>query len=97
MWKSPRLEMFEDGEADTARHLELDIAEEIRCNVLFQSARYLQGLHRYHDRNVQQHSFNVGDLVLRRIQDDTGLHKLNSQWEGPFIVHKFIGPGSYHL
>jgi hypothetical protein len=68
--------MFEEGEADTARHLELDSAKEIRCNILFQSARYLQGVHRYHDRNVQQRSFNVGDMVLRRIQDDTGLHKL---------------------
>jgi hypothetical protein len=45
--------MFEEGEADTARHLELDSAEEIRCNVLFQLARYLQGVRHYHDRNVQ--------------------------------------------
>jgi hypothetical protein len=64
MWKSPRLEMFEEGEADTARHLELDSAKEIRCNVMFQSARYLQGVCRYHDRNVQRRSFNVGDMVL---------------------------------
>jgi hypothetical protein len=78
MWKSPQLEMFYEGEADTARHLELDSAEEIRCNVLLQSARYLQGVHRYHDRNMQQRSFNVGDMVLRRIQDDAGLQKLNS-------------------
>jgi hypothetical protein len=35
MWKSPRLEMFEDSEADTARQLELDSAEEIWCNSLF--------------------------------------------------------------
>jgi hypothetical protein len=35
MWKSPWLEMFEEGKANTARHLELDSAEEIRCNVLF--------------------------------------------------------------
>jgi hypothetical protein len=53
MWKSPRLEMFEEGEADSARHLELDSTEEIRCNALMQSARYLQGVCRYHDRNVQ--------------------------------------------
>jgi hypothetical protein len=78
MWKSPRLEMFDEGKADTARHLELDSAEEIQCNVLLQSARYLQGVHRYHDRNVQRHSFNVGDMVLQRIQDDIGVHKLNS-------------------
>jgi hypothetical protein len=32
--------MFEEGEADTARHLELDSAEKIRCNVLLQSACY---------------------------------------------------------
>jgi hypothetical protein len=78
MWKSPRLEIFEEGEADTARHLELDSANEIRCNVLLQSARYLQGVRRYHDQNVQRCSFDVGDMVLRQIQDDAGLHKLNS-------------------
>jgi hypothetical protein len=78
MWKSPQLEMFEEGEADAARHIELDSAEEIRCNTLMQSACYLQGVRYYHDRNVQQCSFNIGDMVLRRIKDDTGLHKLNS-------------------
>jgi hypothetical protein len=59
MWKSPRLEMFEEGEADTARQLELDSTKEIGCNALLQSACYLQGVRRYHDRNIQQRSFNV--------------------------------------
>jgi hypothetical protein len=36
-------------------------------------------------------------MVLRRIKDDTGLHKLNSWWEGPFLVHNVTGPGSYRL
>jgi hypothetical protein len=36
-------------------------------------------------------------MVLRRIQDETELHKLNLRWEGPFIVHKVTGPGSYRL
>jgi hypothetical protein len=30
-------------------------------------ARHDQQLRRYHDRNVNKPSFNVGDLVLRRI------------------------------
>jgi hypothetical protein len=89
--------MYEEGEADDARHLELDSAEEVRCNVLFQLARYLQGVRCYHDWNIKERSFNVGDLVLRRIQDKTGLHKLNSRWERPFIVHKVTRPGSYCL
>jgi hypothetical protein len=36
-------------------------------------------------------------MVLRRIQDETGLHKLNSRWEGSFVVSKVTGPGSYRL
>jgi hypothetical protein len=39
----------------------------------------------------------IGDLVLRRIQNTEGLHKLSSPWEGPFTVAKVTGPGSYHL
>jgi hypothetical protein len=33
MWQSPRLEMYEEGEADDARYLKLDSAEEGRCYV----------------------------------------------------------------
>ena len=97
MWKSPRVEAYQEGEADGARQLELDSVEETRINALTQSARYLQGVRRYHDRNVQQRSFNIGDLVLRMIQDETGLHKLNSRWEDPFIVTKVTRPGSYRI
>ena len=62
-----------------------------------QHARYEQQLQRYHDRNVHERDFNVGDLVLRRIQSTTGAHKLSSPWEGPFIVSGIVVPGTYHL
>jgi hypothetical protein len=57
----------------------------------------LEGIRRYHDRNVKECSFNVGDLVRRRIQNTEGLHKLSSPWEGPFIMAKVTEPGSYRL
>jgi hypothetical protein len=44
MWKSPRVEMYNEGEADEARQLELDSIEEARCTALVQSAQYLQGI-----------------------------------------------------
>ena len=97
MWKSPRVEAYQEGEADEARQLELDSVEEVKINALTQSARYLQGVRHYQDCNVQQRSFSIGDLVLRRIQDETGLHKLNSRWEGPFIVSKVTRPRSYKI
>jgi hypothetical protein len=97
MWKSPRVEMYNEGEADEARQLELDSVEETRCTAVVQSARYLQGIRRYHDRNMRERSFSIGDLVLCRIQDESSLHKLNSRWEGPFVVKQVIRPGSYRL
>ena len=51
MWKSPRVEAYQEGEADEARQLELDSVE-ARINALTQSTRYLQGDRRYHDHNV---------------------------------------------
>jgi hypothetical protein len=33
---------------------------------------------RYHDRNVRETCFNVGDLVLRRNQKTDGLPKLSA-------------------
>jgi hypothetical protein len=97
MWKSLRVEMYNEGEADEARQLELDSVEEACCTALVQSPRYLQGIRRYHDRNMRERLFNIGDLVVRRIQDESGLHKLNSRWEGPFIVKQITRLGSYRL
>jgi hypothetical protein len=34
MWQSPRLEMYDEVEADDARHLELDSVEEVKHSVL---------------------------------------------------------------
>jgi hypothetical protein len=34
---------------------------------LMRHTRYEQQLRRYHSSNVRERSFNVGDLVLRRI------------------------------
>jgi hypothetical protein len=97
MWDSPAVEQYDEGISEDSRRVDIDGLEEARCAALVQSARYLEGIRRYHDHNVKERSFNVGDLVLRRIQNTEGLHKLSSPWEGPFTVAKVTGPGSYHL
>jgi hypothetical protein len=59
--------------------------------------QYEQQLRRYHDRNVRERSFNVGDLVLRRIQSTKGMHKLSDPWKVPFIVMDVVSPLTYRL
>jgi hypothetical protein len=88
MWDSPAVEQYDEGISEDSRRVDIDGLEEACCAALVQSARYLEGIRRYHDRNIKEHSLNVGDLVLRRIQNTEGLHKLSSPWEGPFTVAK---------
>jgi transposase InsO family protein len=97
MWDSPVVEQYDEGISEDSRRFDIDGLEEARCAALVQSARYLEGIRRYHDRNIKEHSINVGDLVLRRIQNTERLHKVSSPWEGPFTVAKVTGPGSYRL
>jgi hypothetical protein len=97
MSKSPAVEQYKESILEDSRRVDIDGLEEARCAALVQSARYLEGIRRYHDRNVKERSFNVGDLVLLSIQNTEGLHKLSSPWEGPFSISKVTGPGLYRL
>ncbi|XP_039841801.1 uncharacterized protein LOC120702100 [Panicum virgatum] len=92
---APHTQNYDEGEAKTTRRSDLDSAEEHRLTASIQHARYEQQLHCYHDKNVQQRDFNVGDLVLRPVQSTGG--KLTSPWEGPFIVSSVVIPGTYRL
>jgi hypothetical protein len=97
MWESPAVEQYDKGISEDSRRVDIDGLEEARCAVLVQSARYLEGIRRYHDCNIKERSFNVCDLILCRIQNTEGLHMLNSPWEGPSTVANVTGPGSYRL
>ena len=88
IWNSPRVEQYNEGEADETWRLEIDNAEEVKLNTLFQSAGYLQGQRHHYDKNVRPRIFQVRDLVLKHIQNTSGVHKLLSPWEGPFIISK---------
>ncbi|XP_014661113.1 uncharacterized protein LOC106804461 [Setaria italica] len=73
---APRIQYYEDGEAEKSRRVDIDSLKEHRVVALIQHARHEQQIWRYHDRNVRERSFNVGDLVLRRIQSTKDMHKL---------------------
>jgi hypothetical protein len=91
MWDSLAVEQYDEGVSEDSRRVDIDGLEEAHCAALVQSARYLEGIRRNHDRNVKERSFNIGDLVLHRIQRTEGLHKLSSPWEGPFTIAKMTG------
>jgi hypothetical protein len=46
---------------------------------------------------VVPREFNKGDLVLIRTSQTESRGKLESKWEGPFIVKSKASPSSYRL
>ena len=62
---APRTQNYGENEAELTRCTDIGSAEEHRLMASIQYARYEQQLWRYHDRNVHERDFNVGDLVLR--------------------------------
>ena len=94
---TPRVDAYDEDDNEQARQDRVDLLEEERELAASRTAIYQQGLRRYHSRRVKSRSFNEGDLVLRLIQKSEGMHKLSAPWEGPFVVSKVLGNGSYYL
>jgi hypothetical protein len=92
---APQIQFNEEGEAEQTRHIDLDSLGEKRLATVMRQAHHDQQLRCYHDRNVKETSFNIGVLVLRRIQKTDGMHKLSAPWEGPFIVTEVISSSTY--
>ena len=91
------MENYDEEQAVAVRTEEVDRAEEECLITYVRTAKYLEGLRRYYNRNIKGCSFTVGDLVLRRKQKTKGMHKLSSPWEGPYVVKEVTRPGSYRL
>ena len=91
------MENYDEEQATAVRLEDVERAEEERLVTCVSTAKYLEGLRRYYNRNVKGRSFTVGDLVLRRKQKTDGLHKFSSPWEGPYIVKEVTRLGSYRL
>ena len=96
-FRVPRVEHYDEEQAAAVRTEDVDRAEEERLITCVRTAKYLEGLWRYYNRNIKGRSFAIGDLVLRRKQKTEGMHKLSSPWEGPYMVKEVTQPGSYRL
>jgi hypothetical protein len=94
---SPRVRAYTEEENQVALEEAIDQLDEAHDVALQQSAKYQQALRCYHDCSVRPHEFCVGDLMLRRVQGSKDRHKLSPPWEGPFIIHGVLQPGTYKI
>jgi hypothetical protein len=91
------VQAYDEVAQDERRVDDVNFLEEIRCRAAMRSARYQQGLRRYHSRSVRSWKLEEGDLVLRRIRSAEGTNKLTPKWEGPYRVVRVSRPGAVRL
>ena len=94
---SPRVVHYTEAANELARQDGVDQLDEARDLARSRTAIYQQGLRRYHSRRVKTRTFQEGDLVLRLIQDNKGMHKLSPPWERPFAIGRVLGNDAYYL
>jgi hypothetical protein len=94
---SPRVWAYTEEGKQVALEDAINQLDEACDIALLKSAKYQQALRRYHERNMRPREFHVGDLVLRRVQAKKDRHKLSPPWEGPFIIHEVLRPGTYKV
>ena len=79
---------------------DLDLVEERRDLAMVRLAAYQQRIKMEHNKNVKPRTFQIGDLVLRKVMANTrkpNEGKLRPNWEGPYKVLSKAGHGAYRL
>jgi hypothetical protein len=94
---SPRVQAFKESMQGQLRREDMDFVDKRRWRAAIRNARYNQALRRYHERFVHSRELRVRDLVLRRVLNREGLHKLSPSCEGPFKVTELSRPWCVRL
>ena len=98
--KSPRIELATVEHNDKALHINLDLLDEKREQVLRRTEDYQRKTVRYYNQKVKPRSYMPGDLVLKKLlpaRKNPAHGKLGPNWEGPYIMSRVVRPGNYEL
>ena len=60
-------------------------------------AKYTDGVARAYNKKVRARLLAPGDMVLKRATNPTAIGKLESKWEGPYIITHSTRAGSYYI
>ncbi|KAK8957541.1 hypothetical protein KSP39_PZI001125 [Platanthera zijinensis] len=103
---SPRVLLARQGTEDWLElnseemRFSLEHIEEVRDKAAIRQEEVKRRMARYFDKNVRIRHFQVGDLVLKKVDAAaraSSVGKLNPSWAGPFIITEALQNGAYRL
>ncbi|XP_042432580.1 uncharacterized protein LOC122019149 [Zingiber officinale] len=94
--ESDRVQHSDEGNAER-RHMELDLVVEMHAKAVIQLTTYRQRMKQNYNRQVIPRSFQVGDLVWKRVKPVSNVTKLEAPWTRHFKVVQKLCSGAYFL
>uniref|UniRef100_I1PU42 RNase H type-1 domain-containing protein n=1 Tax=Oryza glaberrima TaxID=4538 RepID=I1PU42_ORYGL len=91
---SPRV-TFSWGEE--GREVSLELLEGVRVEALEHMRKYATGTSATYNKKVRLTELLPGHLVLRKKEDPIAVGKLESKWEGPYLIKHKSRMGSFRL
>ena len=86
---------FNQAENEKLQLEALDFLDEKREETELRTAAHQQRITRHFNSKVRRRSFEVGDLILKRIMTLTGVFGPN--WEGPYVIGQKLHDGTFKL
>ena len=89
-----------DSENEGSVIKELDTSDELREATVIRVTSYQSRLANFYNKRVRPRMFQPGDLVLRRVFENTvnpTTGKFQPNWEGPYVVTRSREIGSYAI
>ncbi|XP_042410282.1 uncharacterized protein LOC121999704 [Zingiber officinale] len=91
-----RVQQYDADNAER-RQLEFDLVNETRAKAAAQLTTYRQRMRQRYNRWVIPRSFQVGDLVWRKVKLVGDVGKLEAPWAGSFKIVEKLRSGAYYL
>ncbi|KAL0449022.1 UNVERIFIED_CONTAM: hypothetical protein Slati_1458600 [Sesamum latifolium] len=77
--------------------MNLDFVDKAREMATARAAMYKVRMAKTYNARVRPGNFQVGDLVLRKVEASGPIGKLDPKWEGPYKVVEIVIGGAYKL
>ncbi|XP_042467411.1 uncharacterized protein LOC122050580 [Zingiber officinale] len=94
--ESNRIQHYDEVNAKR-RLLELDFVDETHDKVVVRLTAYRQRMRQSYNRRVIPRSFQINDLVWKKVKSVGDVTKLEAPWVGPFKVVEKLHSGAYYL
>ncbi|XP_075475888.1 uncharacterized protein LOC142514743 [Primulina tabacum] len=93
---SSRVESYPEDN-DQSRAMELDLIEEKRNRAFIRMEEYRNRVMKSYNKKVRIGNFQVGDLVMKKVNPAGEVGKLEARWEGPYKIIRRVNSGSFYL